>query len=36
MVTAALNYGEIKWNPERDSNMKPFTNKDNLKGIGEK
>ena len=26
---AALNYGEIKWNPERISNVKPFINKYN-------
>ena len=32
-VTAALNYEDIKWNPERDSNIKPFINKYNLKGI---
>ena len=36
VVTVALNYGEIKWNPESVSNMKPFTNKYNLEGIGEK
>ena len=30
-VTVALNYGEIKWNPERVSNIKPFTNKYNWK-----
>ena len=36
VVTVALNYGEIKWNPESVSNMKPFTNKYNLKGISEK
>ena len=26
-VTVALIYGEIKWNPERVSNIKPFINK---------
>ena len=26
-VTVALNYEEIKWNPERVSNIKPFINK---------
>ena len=25
-VTVALNYNEIKWNPERFSNIKPFIN----------
>ena len=25
-VTLALNYEEIKWNPERVSNIKPFIN----------
>ena len=30
---AALNYEEIKCNPERDSNIKPFINKYNWKGI---
>ena len=29
----ALNYEEIKWNPERVSNVKPFINKYNWKGI---
>ena len=29
----ALNYEEIKWNPERVSNIKPFMNKYNWKGI---
>ena len=29
----ALNYGEIKWNPERVSNVKPFINKYKWKGI---
>ena len=28
-VPAALNYEEIKWNPERISNIKPFINKYN-------
>ena len=32
-VTVALNYEEIKWNPERVSNIKPFINKYNWKGI---
>ena len=32
-ATAALNYEEIKWNPERVLNIKPFTNKYNWKGI---
>ena len=32
-ATAALNYEEIKWNPERVLNIKPFTNKHNWKGI---
>ena len=27
MITAALNHEEIKWNPERVSNIKPFLNK---------
>ena len=31
-VTVPLNYGEIKWNPEV-SNIKPFINKYNWKGI---
>ena len=26
-ATAALNYEEIKWNPEKGSNIKPFMNK---------
>ena len=26
-VTVALNYEEIKWNPERVSNIEPFINK---------
>ena len=29
----ALNYEEIKWNPEKVSNIKPFTNKYNGKEI---
>ena len=32
-VTVALNYGEINWNLERVSNIKPFINKYNWKGI---
>ena len=28
-ATVVLNYEEIKWNPERVSNIKPFLNKDN-------
>ena len=32
-VTVTLNYREIKWNPERVSNVKPFINKYNWKGI---
>ena len=28
-VTVTLNYGEIKWNPEGASNIKPFINKYN-------
>ena len=32
-VTCALNYREIKSNPERVSNIKPFINKYNWKGI---
>ena len=32
-VTVALNFGEIKWNPERVSNIKSFINKYNCKGI---
>ena len=32
-VTVALNYEEINWNPERVSNIKPFTNKKNWEGI---
>ena len=33
METAALNYGEIKCNPERFSNTKPFENKHNWERI---
>ena len=32
-VTVAVNFGEIKWNPERGSNIKSFINKYNCKGI---
>ena len=32
-VTVVLNYGEVKWNPERVSDIKPFINKYNWKGI---
>ena len=32
-VTFALNYEEIKWNPERVSNITPFINKHNCKGM---
>ena len=32
-VTVALNYEEIKWNLEKVSNIKPFINKYNGKGI---
>ena len=32
-ATVALNYEKIKWNPERVSNIKPFINKYNSKGI---
>ena len=32
-VTVALNYEEIKWNPERISNIKQFINKYKWKGI---
>ena len=31
--TVALNYEEIKWNPERVSNIKPFINKYEWNGI---
>ena len=30
--TVALNHEEIKWNPERVSNIKPFINKYNFNG----
>ena len=30
-VTVAINYGELKWNAERVSNIKPFINKYNWK-----
>ena len=33
MVTVALKYGEIKWNREIISNIKPFINNCNRKGI---
>ena len=33
VATVSINYEEIKWNPERISNIKPFINKDNWKGI---
>ena len=32
-VTVASNHGEIKWNPERVLNIKPFINKYDWKGI---
>ena len=32
-VTVALNYEDIKWNPETVSNVKPFINKCNWEGI---
>ena len=32
-VAVALNYEEIKWNPERVLNIKPSLNKYNWKGI---
>ena len=32
VVTVALNYQEIKWNPKRVSNVKPFINKSKWKG----
>ena len=32
-VTVAINYEEIKSHPERFSNVKPFVNKYNWKGI---
>ena len=33
VVTVALNYEKIKWNPERISNIKPVISKYNWKGI---
>ena len=33
VAAVALNDGEIKWNPERVSNIKTFINKYNWKGI---
>ena len=33
VVTVTFYYEEIKWNPERVSNIKPFINKYNWKGI---
>ena len=32
-VTVALSYERIKWNLERDSNIKPFIKKHNWKGM---
>ena len=32
-TTVPLNYEEIKWNPERVSNIEPFINEYNWKGI---
>ena len=32
-ATVPLNYEEIRWNPERVSNIKPFINKYNWKGM---
>ena len=32
-ATVPLNYVKFKWNPERVSNIKPFINKYNWKGI---
>ena len=32
-TTVALNYEEIKWNPERVANVKPFINKYNWEKI---
>ena len=34
-VTVTLNYDEIKWNPQRVSNIKPIRNKYNWKGIND-
>ena len=33
MATVALNYGKIKWNPERVWNIEPSVNKYNCDGI---
>ena len=33
VATVALNYEEVKWNPERVSNIKPFINKYNWQKI---
>ena len=33
MVTVKSNYEKIRWNPERVSNIKPFINNYNSKGI---
>ena len=33
VATVALNYEEIRWNPERVPNIKLFRNKYNWKGI---
>ena len=33
LATVALNYGEIKWNPERISITEPFINKYNWNNI---
>ena len=33
VAAVALNYGEIRWNPERVSNIKTFINKYNWKGM---
>ena len=32
-ATLVLNYGKIKWNPERISNVKPFINKYNYEKL---
>ena len=32
-ANVVLIYGEIKWNPERVSNIKPFISKNNYDGI---
>ena len=34
-ATVALNYKKINWNPEKVSNIKPFINKYNWKGINQ-